>query len=361
MDELINVVDFERAAERVLEPGPLGYFAGGAGDERTLRGNVEAFGRWHLRPRVLVDVSSVSTAAEVLGREASMPLLVAPTAFQRLAHPDGELATARAAAAAGTVMIQSTLSSVTPAELAAAAPDGRRWFQLYWSSDREFTRELLAQVRESGFDAVVLTVDFAAAGRRERDLRVRFALPDDLPTPNIPGPLARENFHAAIGHIVDAALTWRDLEWLRDAAGLPVLLKGVLTSEDAVLAVEHGAAGLVVSNHGGRQLDGAPPSLEVLPEVVEAAADRAEVLFDGGIRRGADVVTALALGAKAVLVGRPVLWGLAVGGEEGVARVLDLLRAELALALTQLGCTSPVEVTRAHVAPQPPSSSASSA
>ena len=360
MDDLINVADFEREAERLLEPGALGYFAGGAGDEETMRGNIAAFARWHLRPRVLVDVSTVSTATAVLGREASMPVLVAPTAFQRLAHFDGELATARAAAAAGTVLIQSTLSSVTPAEVAAAAPAGRRWFQLYWSADREFTRDLLAQVREAGFEAVVLTVDFAKAGRRERDLRARFALPDDLATPNIPGSLARENFHAALGHVVDAALTWRDLEWLRDAAGIPVLLKGVLTREDAVLAVEHGAAGLVVSNHGGRQLDGAAPSLDALPEVVEAAAERAEVLFDGGIRRGADVAKALALGARAVLVGRPVIWGLAVGGEDGVARVLELLRAEVALALTHLGCTSPADVTRAHVGPQPPTSSASS-
>jgi isopentenyl diphosphate isomerase/L-lactate dehydrogenase-like FMN-dependent dehydrogenase len=354
MDDLINVADFERAAERRLDPGPLGYFAGGAGDERTMRGNVEAFARWHLRPRILVDVRSVSTETTLLGRETSMPLLVAPTAFQRMAHPDGELATARAAAATGTVMCQSTLSSVTPAELRAAAPDGRRWFQLYWSTDRAFTRDLLAQVRDSGFEAVVLTVDFAAAGRRERDLRARFALPDDLPTPNIPGTLAREDFHAALGHVVDAGLTWRDLEWLHDAAGLPVLLKGVLTREDAVLATEHGAAGLVVSNHGGRQLDGSAASLDALPEVVKAAAERVEVLVDGGIRRGADVAKALALGARAVLVGRPVIWGLAVGGEEGVRRVLELLRAETSLALTQLGCTSPAEVTRAHVAPQPP-------
>jgi isopentenyl diphosphate isomerase/L-lactate dehydrogenase-like FMN-dependent dehydrogenase len=349
VDELLNIRDFEREAERVLEPGPLGYFAGGAGDESTLRANVEAFARWHLRPRVLVDVSSVTTETEILGRKLSMPLIVAPTAFQRLAHPDGELATARAAAAAGTVMCQSTLSSVTPAELAAAAPGGRRWFQLYWSTDRGFTADLLARVAEAGFEAVMLTVDFAAAGRRERDLRARFSLPDELATPNFPGPLAREDFHAAITDVVDTKLTWRDLEWLRETSGLPLLLKGVLTSEDAVLAVEHGADGLVVSNHGGRQLDGVAASLDALPEVAEAAAARAEILLDGGVRRGADVLKALALGARGVLVGRPVIWGLAVGGEDGVARVLQLLRDEIALALTQLGCTSPGEVTRGHV------------
>jgi isopentenyl diphosphate isomerase/L-lactate dehydrogenase-like FMN-dependent dehydrogenase len=349
VDDLLNVSDFEREAERRLDPGPLGYFAGGAGDEVTLRDNVAAFARRHLRPRMLVDVSGVSTETTVLGRETSMPLLVAPTAFQRLAHPDGERATARAAAAAGTVMCMSTLSSVTPTELAEAAPDGRRWFQLYWSSDREFTRELLASVAEAGFEAVVLTIDFAAAGRRERDLRTAFALPDDLPTPNIPDALARRDFHLALGRIVDASISWRDLEWLRETCPLPLLLKGILTSEDATLAVEHGVDGIVVSNHGGRQLDGVAASLDVLPEVVDAAGERVEILLDGGVRRGTDALKALALGARAVLAGRAVIWGLAVGGEEGVARVLELLRLEIALGLTHLGCRSPADVTRAHI------------
>jgi isopentenyl diphosphate isomerase/L-lactate dehydrogenase-like FMN-dependent dehydrogenase len=349
VDELLNVADFEREAERRLDPGPFGYFAGGAGDEVTLRDNVAAFARLHLRPRTLVDVSSVSTETTVLGRPVSMPLLVAPTAFQRLAHPEGELATARAAAAAGTVMCLSTLASVSPAELTAASPGGRRWFQLYWSSDRGFTRDLLAGVAEAGFEAVVLTIDFAAAGRRERDLRTAFALPDDLPTPNIPDELARRDFHLALGRIVDASIGWRDLEWLREMCPLPLLLKGVLTGEDATLAVEHGVDGIVVSNHGGRQLDGVAASLDALPEVLDAAGGRAEILLDGGVRRGTDVLKALALGAKAVLAGRATVWGLAVGGEQGVARVLRLLQAEIALGLTLLGCSNPAEVTRAHV------------
>jgi isopentenyl diphosphate isomerase/L-lactate dehydrogenase-like FMN-dependent dehydrogenase len=349
---LLNVGDYEREAERVLDPGAFGYFAGGAGDELTLRDNVGAFSRWRLRPRVLVDVGGVTTATTVLGREVSMPLLVAPTAFQRLAHPDGEVATARAAAEVGTVMCQSTLSSVTPAELAAAAPDARLWFQLYWSSDRGFTAELLAAVAEAGFEAVLFTVDFPAAGRRERDLRAAFTLPEDLATPNIPGSLRRRDFHAALGEIVDPTLTWRDLEWLREACSLPILLKGILSAEDAVLAAEHGAAGVIVSNHGGRQLDGVAAALDALPEVVEAVGDRVEVLLDGGVRRGTDVLKALALGARAVLVGRPPVWGLAVGGEQGVREVLELLRAEIALGLTQLGCRSPAEVTRAHVRPK---------
>jgi isopentenyl diphosphate isomerase/L-lactate dehydrogenase-like FMN-dependent dehydrogenase len=345
----LNVADYEREAERLLEPGPFGYFAGGAGDESTLRDNVEAFSRWQLRPRVLVDVSEVMTGTAVLGREAKMPLLVAPTAFQRLAHADGEVATARAAASAGTIMCQSTLSSVTPAELAAAAPDARLWFQLYWSSDRGFTADLVASIVEAGFEALVLTVDFPAAGRRERDLRAAFALPDDLPAPNIPGSLQRQDFHAALGALVDTTLTWRDLEWLRERCPLPLLLKGILSAEDGLLAAEHGAAGVIVSNHGGRQLDGVAASLDALPEVAEAVGERTEVLLDGGVRRGTDVLKALALGARAVLSGRAVVWGLAVGGEQGVREVLELLRAEIALGLTHLGCRSPAEVTPAHV------------
>ena len=349
----LNIADYEREAERVLEPGAFGYFAGGAGDERTLRNNVEAFSRWHLRPRVLANAGTVTTDTTVLGGEVSMPLLVAPTAFQRLAHADGELATARAAAAAGTVMCQSTLSSVTPGEMAKAAPGGRRWFQLYWSTDRSFTADLLAGVAEAGFEAIVLTVDFPAAGRRERDLRAAFSLPDDLETPNIPGRLQRSDFHTALGEIVDTTLSWRDLEWLRENCRLPLLLKGILTSEDALLAVEHGAEGVIVSNHGGRQLDGVAASIDALPEVVEAVGERGEVLLDGGVRRGTDVLKGLALGARAVLVGRAIVWGLAVGGEQGVRDVLELLRAEIALGLTQLGCASPAEVGRGHVERSP--------
>jgi isopentenyl diphosphate isomerase/L-lactate dehydrogenase-like FMN-dependent dehydrogenase len=349
---LINVRDYEREAERVLDPGAFGYFAGGAGEEVTLRDNLDAFSRRQLRPRMLVDVGDVTTTATVLGRELSMPVLVAPTAFQQLAHADGEAATARAAAAVGTVMCQSTLSSVTPAELAAAAPGGHLWFQLYWSRDRAFTADLLAGVVEAGFEAVVFTIDFPAAGRRERDVRAAFALPNEFSLPNIPGPLARQDFHADLSNMVDPTLTWRDLEWLRETCPLPLVLKGILTAEDALLAAEHGAAGVVVSNHGGRQLDGVPASLDALPDVVEAVGERVEVLMDGGVRSGTDVVKALALGARAVLVGRPVVWGLAIGGEQGVRDVLELLQRELALALTLLGCRSTAEVTRAHVKPK---------
>jgi isopentenyl diphosphate isomerase/L-lactate dehydrogenase-like FMN-dependent dehydrogenase len=322
---------------------------GGAGDEHTLRGNAAAFERWELRPRVLVDVGSVTTAATVLGSEVALPVLVAPTAFQRLCDPEGELATARAAAGAGTVMTLSTLSSVTPAELAAAAPGAAQWFQLYWSRDRGFTQELVAGAAEAGFSALMLTVDLPVAGRRERDVRAAFALPDDLPLPNLPQELRRENFHQALHAVVDDTLTWRDLEWLRSVCSLPIVIKGILTAEDALLAAEHGASAVVVSNHGGRQLDGVPATLDVLPEVVEAVGERVEVLLDGGIRRGTDVLKALALGARATLSGRAVLYGLAAQGEQGAARVLELLRLELELGLKLLGCPTPGDVTGAHV------------
>jgi 4-hydroxymandelate oxidase len=348
-EHFVNVDDYAEAARERLEPGAYGYVAGGAGDERTLRGNTAAFERWELRPRVLVDVGSVSTAATVLGSEVALPVLVAPTAFQRLCDPEGELATARAAASAGTVMTLSTLSSATPAELAAAAPGANQWFQLYWSRDRGFTQGLVEAAVEAGFSALMLTVDLPVAGRRERDVRAGFALPDDLPLPNLPQTLRRENFHQALHAVVDDTLTWRDLEWLRPVCPLPLVVKGILTGEDALLAAEHGAAAVVVSNHGGRQLDGVPPTLDVVPEVVEAVGERVEVLVDGGIRRGTDVLKALALGARATLAGRAILFGLAADGEHGVAHVLQLLRDELELGLKLLGCTSPAEVTGAHV------------
>jgi isopentenyl diphosphate isomerase/L-lactate dehydrogenase-like FMN-dependent dehydrogenase len=347
--EPLNLWDYERLAEEKVEPGAWGYFAGGSGDERTLRENVAAFGRWWLRPRMLVDVGTVSTETTIFDRPVSLPVLAAPTAFQRLAHPAGELATARAVAAAGTVMSLSTLGSASPAEMATAVPDGRRWLQLYWSRDRDFTRAFVEAAEEAGFEAIMLTVDLPAAGRRERDVRAAFEIPPDLPLPNLPLHLGSGDFHATLGQVVDPTITWRDLEWLRSVSSLPLLVKGILTAEDARLACEHGVDGVVVSNHGGRQLDGVPASVDALPEVAEAVSGRCLVLVDGGFRRGTDVVTALALGARAVLVGRPLVWGLAVDGEAGVGRVLELLRAEIELALRLLGCPSPAAVTDAHV------------
>ena len=347
--EPVNVSEYERLAERKLPAGVFGYFAGGAGDEWTLRENVAAYGRYRLRPRVLVDVTEVTTRTRVLGTDVSMPLLVAPTALQRMAHPEGELATARAAAAAGTVMCLSTLASATPREVARAAPRAPRWFQLYVFRDRGRTSELVESVASLGYSAIVLTADTPYLGRRERDVRNAFRIPDGIELPNMPtpepgGPLGGQ--FAALS----PAVTWRDVEELASISRLPVLVKGVLTAEDALLAVEHGAAGIVVSNHGGRQLDGVPATLDALPEVVDAVGDRTEVLLDGGIRRGTDVLKALALGARAALAGRAVLWALAVGGEAGVGRVLELLRAEIELGLALLGCRSPDDVGAGHVA-----------
>jgi isopentenyl diphosphate isomerase/L-lactate dehydrogenase-like FMN-dependent dehydrogenase len=272
-----------------------------------------------------------------------MPLLVAPTAFQRVAHPDGELATARAAAAAGTVMTLSTLATATPAEVAVAS--GPRWFQLYVFRDEGVTRALVEQAVEHGFGALVLTVDTPVVGRRERDFRTGFTVTHRVAALGEAGVTPQEAFS-----LMSAAVTWKDVEALASMSGLPVVVKGIMTAEDARLACEHGADALVVSNHGGRQLDGVAATLDALPEVVEAVGGRIEVYLDGGVRRGADAVRALALGARAVLVGRPILWGLAVGGEAGVASVLELLRAEIRLALQLLGCASPADVRREHVA-----------
>ncbi len=347
----INLHDYERLAEERLQAGPLGYYAGGAGDERTLRDNAAAWGRRRLRPRVLVDVGEVSTTTSVLGIPVSMPVLVAPTALHRMAHPDGEQATARAAAAAGTLLTLSTLATATPAQVAAAAPGGPRWFQLYVTRDRSVSRALVDQAVEHGFQGIVVTVDAPLPGRRERDHRTGFRVPADLDMPAVTAALGHsggvtvEDFFS----VVDPTVTWADLERFASDCGLPVIVKGVQTAEDAALACEHGAAAVVVSNHGGRQLDGVAATADILPEVVDAVGARLEVYVDGGVRRGADVATALALGAGAVLIGRPVLWGLAVAGEDGVRHVLEIMRAELETTLALLGARSPDEVTRAHV------------
>jgi isopentenyl diphosphate isomerase/L-lactate dehydrogenase-like FMN-dependent dehydrogenase len=351
----INVADYERLAAERLEPGVHGYFAGGAGDERTLRENVAAWGRHTLHPRVLVDVGEVSTRTTVLGTEVSMPLLVAPVAFQRLVDPDGEVAMARAAAAADTIMCLSTIATSHPSEIAAEAPPAPRWFQLYCFSDRGVTRALIDEAVDSGFEAIALTVDAPRAGRRERDFRTGFVVPPDVTAPAVAAAVGSDRPISVkeVFELVDPTLTWDDLEALASECSLPIVLKGVQTAADAALAVEHGAAGIVVSNHGGRQLDLVPPMAEILPEVVDAVEGRCDVLVDGGIRRGTDVLIALGLGARAVLVGRPALWGLAVGGEAGARDVLELLRAEIELGMVLLGCASPAEIGAEHVRRRP--------
>jgi 4-hydroxymandelate oxidase len=315
---------------------------------------------------MLIDVGARSMSAAVLGEPVSMPIGIAPTAYQGLAHPHGELATARAASAAGTLMCLSTMSNndLRKVRVATSAP---LWFQLYIYKDRDATRELVVRAERAGYSALVVTVDAPLLGRRERDVRNRFALPLDLPLPNLPGGTVSGSLDAAASDgaatpegapnaagapmashfqgVMDASLSWKDVAWLRGITRLPIILKGILRGDDAELAVEHGASGIVVSNHGGRQLDTAISSIEALPDVVSGAAGRAEVYLDGGVRRGTDVLKALALGARAVLLGRPVVYGLAIGGEEGVLAVLETMRRELDLAMALCGCRSLDEIT----------------
>jgi isopentenyl diphosphate isomerase/L-lactate dehydrogenase-like FMN-dependent dehydrogenase len=350
VDQLLTTDDAERFAEQVVPPDAWSYIVGGAGDERTLRWNREAFSRYRLRPRVLVDVSAVETATTVLGTPVSMPVLVAPMAFQQIAHAEGEIAMARGTGEAGTLMCLSTVATATPADVAAAAPGAPRWLQIYVFRDREVSDEVIAQALEAGFSALVLTADLPVYGLRHREARLGFEAPEG-DVPSIVSARERggddEGPHS-LG-LLDSGLEWDYVGELAERWKVPVVVKGLVTAEDALLACEHGASGVIVSNHGGRQLDGAIASLEALPEVVEAVGDRAEVYLDGGVRRGTDVVMALALGARAVLVGRPVLYGLGFGGSTGVAQVLEILREETENALALLGCRSPAEVTRAHI------------
>jgi isopentenyl diphosphate isomerase/L-lactate dehydrogenase-like FMN-dependent dehydrogenase len=286
----------------------------------------------------------------VLGSEVELPILVAPVAFQLLAHADGEPGMARAAATAGTVFCLSSLTSTRPAEAAQAAPDGRRWMQVYLFRDRGVTHAMIEEALEAGYEALLLTVDAPYAGRRERDLRSGFQVPAEIKAPAIEAAVGHRSLTTAgVFELVDPSITWEDLERLCNEFDLPILLKGLITGEDAALAVEHGAAGVVVSNHGGRQLDNAPATIDALPEVVEAVAGRIPVLLDGGIRRGTDVAVALAIGAEAVLVGRPALWGLAVDGEAGARLALEILAEELRLALALLGAPGPSALTADHV------------
>ncbi|HEY2065579.1 MAG TPA: alpha-hydroxy acid oxidase [Gemmatimonadaceae bacterium] len=355
----LTIADLHELAAARLPRAAYDYYASGAEDEHTLAENEAGWARVRLRPRCLVDVSTRDLSTTVLGKHVSMPVLVAPTAFQRMAHPDGELATARAASAAATVMVLSTLATTTLEDVAAAydakrRDAGGRWFQLYVYRDRGVTRALVERAEAAGYDALVLTVDTPYLGRRLRDVRNGFALPQGLSVANLVGhgkgalgeAAGESGLAAYVTAMLDPSLTWRDVEWLRSITRLPVVIKGVLRDDDARLAASHGASAVVVSNHGGRQLDGAISTAAALPEVVDAVGDALEVYVDGGVRRGSDVLRALALGARAVLVGRPVLWGLACDGEPGVATALEMLRAELDLSMALAGCVSASGVAR---------------
>jgi 4-hydroxymandelate oxidase len=349
------VDDYEALARERMPHASYEYYAGGAGDEHTLAENRRAFGRITLRPRVLVDVSRIDLATDVLGTPVDLPVLLAPTAFNCLAHPDGERAAARAAGSAGTLMVASTLSTCSLEEIAGAAT-GPLWFQLYVYKDREVTRELVARAEAAGYRAIVLTVDTPLLGRRERDVRNAFVLPEGLTIRNLEPASAdaarwsiTSSFSAYVHDLFDASLTWDAVTWLRSITRLPVLVKGIITGDDARRAVTAGVDGIIVSNHGGRQLDGAAATIDALPEVTDAVAEHIPVLMDGGIRRGADVLKALGFGARAVLIGRPYLWALAADGEAGVRDVLGLLRAELALAMALCGRPSIESIDRSLV------------
>jgi 4-hydroxymandelate oxidase len=346
----LDLETLEAAARARLDPGVYDYIAGGADAERTLVDNLAAWSRPRLRPRVLRDVSRVSTATSLLGSEVPTPLAVAPMAYHRMVHPDGEAASAAGAAAAGAPYVLSTQATMSVEEVAAAAPDAVRWFQVYVVRDRGWTADLVGRAAAAGYRALVLTVDVPLLGNRLRDLRNDFRLPTGLKPANAPPAADARQRELAVDVLAqagqfDPALTPDTIAWLADRSGLPVVVKGVLRADDAVACVDAGAVGVVVSNHGGRQLDTVVASADALAEVAAAVGDRVEVYVDGGVRRGTDVLKALALGARAVLIGRPVLWGLAVAGSAGVERVLAALATELRLAMALCGAVDLTEVT----------------
>ncbi|MGQ0767368.1 MAG: alpha-hydroxy acid oxidase [Gemmatimonadota bacterium] len=351
-EPLVNLADFERAARSRISHMAYEYIAGGAGDGRTLAWNEEAYGRLKLRSRVLVDVSRVDTTVRLLGRELPFPIILAPTAYHKLVHREGESATARGAGAAGAAMILSSFSTVAVEEVSRAAT-APLWFQLYTQADREFTRALVQRAEAAGCQALCVTVDTPVLGARDRETRTGFTLPPGLTRAHlanltIPDTSAshRPREGQIYSAILDPTLTWREIEWLRGFARVPILLKGILDTDDARVAADSGVAGIIVSNHGARNLDTVPASAEALPRVAEAVAGRMPILVDGGIRRGTDVLKALALGASAVCIGRPYLYGLSVDGARGITRIIEILRTEFEMAMALTGRTSVADINR---------------
>ncbi len=336
-----NLQDLEEPASRVLDPVAYDYYRSGGGDEITLDRNRDAFARLSLLPHVLRDVSDLDLRTKLLGTPTSLPVAVAPTAFHGLANPDAECATARGAAAADAIFCLSSLSNTTIEEAAGAVEGPPGWFQLYVFRDRELTRSLVERAEAAGYSAILLTVDAPVLGRRERDIRNSFELPGHLTIAcvddHVGAPEGESGLAAYFASQLDASLEWSDLEWLVEISGLPVAVKGIHRPDDAERAIEAGAAGIVVSNHGGRQLDTVPATIEMLPPIAEVVGGRAEILLDGGVRRGSDIVKALCLGADGVMVGRPILWGLALDGSDGVRRTLNMLRIELREAMALCG------------------------
>jgi (S)-2-hydroxy-acid oxidase len=357
--EPVNLFEFEALAKLKLPKMVYDYYSSGADDQYTLADNIEAFKRLRLVPRVLVDISAQDISTTILGVPSSFPLVIAPTAMQRMAHPDGECATARAAAKNGVIMTLSSWSTTSIEQVAKAAPGAPRWFQLYVYKDRDVTAKLVRRAEKAGYLAIALTVDTPRLGRREADIHNKFSLPSHLTMANFVEEGDAEKSHmeqgagsglaAYVASLIDRSLSWKDIAWLKSITRLPILVKGVVTRADAEIAVRNGVAGIIVSNHGARQLDTSLATIDCLEEVVAGAQGKVPVFVDSGVRRGTDIVKSLALGAQAVQIGRGVLWGLAVGGEEGVDRVLKLLRDEFELALGLCGCRSVKDIRREMV------------
>ncbi|NWH71687.1 HAOX2 oxidase, partial [Piaya cayana] len=329
---MVCLSDFEAYAKKHLPKIAWDFFAAGADDCITRDENILAYKRIHFRPRMLRDVSMMDIRTKLQGTEISFPVGIAPTGFHQLAWPDGEKSTARAAKAMNICYIASTYSTCTLEEISTAAPGGLQWFQLYIHRNRAVSQQLVQQAEALGFQGLVLTVDLPYTGKRRDDIRNSFCLPPHMKLKNLEGA-----FEVCKTSLLDPSLTWNDIYWLRSLTHLPIIVKGILTKEDAELAVRHGVQGIIVSNHGGRQLDGGPATIDALVEVVEAVQNRVEVYLDGGIRKGSDVLKALALGAKCVFIGRPALWGLAYKGEEGLQDVLRILQDEFRLSMALAG------------------------
>ncbi|ESQ48575.1 hypothetical protein EUTSA_v10020996mg [Eutrema salsugineum] len=352
MDQIVNVNEFQELAKRALPKMYYDFYSGGAEDQHTLKENVEAFRRIMFRPRVLVDVSKIDMSTRILGYPISAPIMIAPTANHMLAHPEGETATAKAAAACNTIMIVSYMASCTIEEVASSC-NAVRFLQIYVYKRRDVTAQMVKRAEKAGFKAIVLTVDVPKLGRREADIKNKMISPQ---LKNFEGlfetevrPSEGSGVEAFASRAFDASLNWKDIEWLRSITKLPILVKGILTREDALKAVEAGVEGLVVSNHGARQLDYTPATITVLEEIVHAVGGRIPVLFDGGVRRGTDVFKALALGAQAVLIGRPIVFGLAAKGGDGVRKVIEMLKNELEITMALSGCPTISDITRNHV------------
>lgn len=349
--DLVNLFDYESVARERLDRNAFDYYFHGANDEVTLGENRAAFDRIPLRYKVLADLRDRELSTTVLGHEITLPVVAAPTAFHKLAHPEGEIATVTALGTAGTVMILSTLSTVAMEDVLTAAR-GPVFFQLYIYKDRDLTRDLVARAEAAGCSAIVLTVDAPVFGKREPDIRNRFQLPDGIQIENaapagyggFPDDQDGSGLTSYVNSLMDPSISWADLEWLAGATHLPVVVKGVVRGDDATRSIDHGASAIVVSNHGGRQLDTSPATIDALAEVVAAVDGRVEVLMDGGVRRGTDVVKAIAMGARAVLLGRPILWGLAVNGEHGVSRIIEIMRSELDTAMALCGVSAVGEI-----------------